>query len=104
MCLYKLAYDQSSSGWETVTSETSPATGNGVGPDTTLGSGGRPLYHKLPSPSLELSFREDTLDHVKDAWRRVVSTFVGVEVDDEEYMKFEDREGPDGYDDDEVYE
>jgi len=104
VCLYKLAYDQFSSDWETVASETSPSTGNNAVSDTTFASRGRPLHHKLPSPSLELSFREDTLDHVKCAWRRVVSTFVGAEVDDDEYMNFEDREGPDGYDDDEIYE
>ncbi|CAG8890440.1 unnamed protein product [Penicillium egyptiacum] len=46
------------------------------------------LYHFPPS-SLDLAFEDDTLDLVKEAWKIVV----GDEVDDADFMVFDDREG-----------
>ncbi|KAH7037457.1 GDP dissociation inhibitor-domain-containing protein [Microdochium trichocladiopsis] len=105
VCLYKLVYDQSASRREAVTIPlVSPSSASADAPSGKPAARER-VHHKLPSPALDLSFRDDTLDHVREAWRKVVATFeVGGIPDEEEYMNFEDREGPDGYDDDEVYE
>ncbi|KXJ94088.1 hypothetical protein Micbo1qcDRAFT_159064 [Microdochium bolleyi] len=94
MCLYKLAYDQTASSREAV------AVGSSGPADADADAKGAVILHKLPSPSLELAFRDDTLEHVMDAWRRVVAKDG---TPDEEYMNFEDREGAENYDDDEVY-
>lgn len=92
MCLYKLAYDQTASSRESAATTTSGTSGTSDA-----------VIHKLPSPSLELAFRDDTLDHVRDAWRRVIARADGKTPNDEEYLNFEDREGAENYDDDEVY-
>lgn len=46
------------------------------------------FYH-LPPSGLDLSLEDDILDVVKEAWK----TVVGDEVDDDEFMKFDDRDG-----------
>lgn len=43
----------------------------------------------FPPSSLDLAFEDDTLDIVKQAWKKVV----GDEVDDDDFMKFDDRDG-----------
>ncbi|KAI0393376.1 GDP dissociation inhibitor [Xylariaceae sp. FL0594] len=44
---------------------------------------------EFPSPSLGLSFDDTSLDAVKEAWKLVMKN----DAVDDEYMKFEDREG-----------
>lgn len=48
-----------------------------------------PSYFRFPQSSLDLSFEDDTLDLVKKAWKKVM----GDEVDDDDFMVFEDRDG-----------
>ncbi|KAJ5742782.1 uncharacterized protein N7511_011183 [Penicillium nucicola] len=48
-----------------------------------------PCYLRFPPSSLDLSFEDDTLDLVKQAWKKVM----GDEVDDDDFMVFEDRDG-----------
>ncbi|KAJ5305700.1 hypothetical protein PENANT_c041G07226 [Penicillium antarcticum] len=48
-----------------------------------------PSYLRFPPSSLDLSFEDDTLDLVKQAWKKIM----GDEVDDDDFMIFEDREG-----------
>ena len=59
----------------------------------------RPLSHgrifEFPPPSLSLVFDDESLSAVKEAWRLVM----GPEVDDSDYMAFEDREGAEDIDD-----
>lgn len=43
----------------------------------------------FPPPSLELAFDDGLIDAVKTAWK----TVLGDEARDEDFMKFEDREG-----------
>lgn len=43
----------------------------------------------FPPPSLDLSFDDTVIGTVKDAWRLAM----GDEAVDDEFMKFEDREG-----------
>ncbi|KAJ5194395.1 GDP dissociation inhibitor [Penicillium cf. griseofulvum] len=45
--------------------------------------------YTFPPSSLDLAFEDDTLDLVKEAWKRVV----GDEVDDADFMMFNDRDG-----------
>ncbi|KAL4794918.1 GDP dissociation inhibitor [Aspergillus venezuelensis] len=49
---------------------------------------------QFPPPSLDLAFDDSTIDLVKDAWMRIM----GDEVNEEQFLKFEDRED---YDDEE---
>ncbi|CAI7669812.1 hypothetical protein PCG10_010537 [Penicillium crustosum] len=48
-----------------------------------------PNGYVFPPSSLDLAFEDDTLDLVKQAWKRVV----GDEVDDADFMMFDDRDG-----------
>ncbi|KAJ5932022.1 hypothetical protein N7516_006511 [Penicillium verrucosum] len=50
---------------------------------------GIPNYCVFPPSGLDLAFEDDTLDLVKQAWRKVV----GDEVDDADFMMFDDRDG-----------
>lgn len=50
---------------------------------------GIPNYYVFPPSGLDLAFEDDTLDLVKQAWRKVV----GDEVDDADFMMFDDRDG-----------
>lgn len=50
---------------------------------------GVPDGYLFPPSSLDLAFEDDTLDLVKEAWKIVV----GDEVDDADFMMFDDREG-----------
>lgn len=50
---------------------------------------GIPNGYVFPPSSLDLAFEDDTLDLVKQAWKRVV----GDEVDDADFMMFDDRDG-----------
>lgn len=45
----------------------------------------------FPDPPLDLAFDDIILDHVKDAWQRIV----GNAVNQDEFLKFEDREAVD---------
>jgi hypothetical protein len=47
----------------------------------------------FPPPSLDLAFDDEVVESVRAGWKAVV----GDEADDDEFMKFEDRED---YDDD----
>ncbi|KAL2069016.1 hypothetical protein VTL71DRAFT_15354 [Oculimacula yallundae] len=69
--LYSLYYEQSQSSKSTAASEPSDA-------------------------SLDLAFNDEILDEVEAQWRQVVG-----DVDGAAFMRFEDREGIDAYDDDE---
>ncbi|KAJ5180021.1 hypothetical protein N7492_003231 [Penicillium capsulatum] len=48
-----------------------------------------PHVLSFPPPSLDLAFEDDTVDLVKQAWTHIV----GDEVDHDDFMIFEDREG-----------
>ncbi|KAJ5502661.1 GDP dissociation inhibitor [Penicillium fimorum] len=50
---------------------------------------GAPDCYTFPPSSLDLAFEDDTLDLVKEAWKKVV----GDEVDDADFMMFDDRDG-----------
>ncbi|KAJ5372900.1 GDP dissociation inhibitor [Penicillium concentricum] len=50
---------------------------------------GVPDCYTFPPSSLDLAFEDDTLDLVKEAWKKVV----GDEVDDADFMMFDDRDG-----------
>jgi len=52
----------------------------------------------FPAPSPDLAFSDSALAPVKEAWKLVMG---GGDVDEDEYMKFQDREGV-GDDDDGV--
>jgi hypothetical protein len=45
--------------------------------------------YTFPPSSLDLAFEDDTLDLVKEAWKKVV----GDEIDDADFMVFDDRDG-----------
>ncbi|KAJ5143547.1 uncharacterized protein N7515_002334 [Penicillium bovifimosum] len=45
--------------------------------------------YKFPVSSLDLAFEDDALELAKEAWKKVV----GDEVDDDDFMKFDDRDG-----------
>ncbi|OQE41869.1 hypothetical protein PENCOP_c004G03832 [Penicillium coprophilum] len=48
-----------------------------------------PDCYVFPPSSLDLAFEDDTLELVKEAWKKVV----GDEVDDADFMMFDDRDG-----------
>lgn len=48
-----------------------------------------PHVFSFPPPSLDLAFEDETVDMIKQAWVKIV----GDEVDHDEFMIFEDREG-----------
>lgn len=48
-----------------------------------------PHVFSFPPPSLDLAFEDDIVDVVKQAWVHIV----GDEVDHDDFMIFEDREG-----------
>jgi hypothetical protein len=48
-----------------------------------------PNHYLFPPPSLDFAFEDDILDIVKEAWKKIV----GEEVDDDDFMMFDDREG-----------
>lgn len=73
-CLYQLSYEQ----------KTSSAAA------TKLAVDGQIL--EFPTPPLSLTFDDDALDPVQEAWRRVVGEAVAAE-NDVQYMVFADREG-----------
>lgn len=50
---------------------------------------GVPDAYRFPPSSLDLAFEDDTLDLVKEAWKIIV----GDEVDDADFMMFDDRNG-----------
>jgi hypothetical protein len=52
--------------------------------------------------SLDLALQDDILDDVKRVWHRIMSTADGEEasVDEESFLKFEEREGNGAVDDD----
>jgi hypothetical protein len=52
---------------------------------------------QLPAPSLSLSFDDLSLEPVRQAWTKVMST--EAEDPETEYMVFSDREPADAYDD-----
>ncbi|KAI1741856.1 rab protein geranylgeranyltransferase component A [Xylaria scruposa] len=76
--LYKLYYEQGTSAREPV-----------------IKSQGSATVFEFPSPSVGLAFDDTSLAAVKEAWKIVMNN----EVSDDEFMKFEDREGM-GDDDD----
>ncbi|TRX94033.1 hypothetical protein FHL15_005111 [Xylaria flabelliformis] len=78
--LYKLYYEQGTSAREPVVKSQGSAT-----------------MFEFPSPSVGLAFDDTSLDAVKEAWKIIMNN----EVPDDEFMKFEDREGM-GDDDDDV--
>lgn len=80
--LYKLYYEQ------------------GTGGSSSLIVDGKTVT--FPVPSLDLAFNDAILEPVHDAWTIVTGTQTGDEG--VEYMKFEDREGANGYDDTYDYE
>lgn len=43
----------------------------------------------FPPPSLDFAFEDDIVDIVNEAWKKIV----GEEVDDDDFMMFDDREG-----------
>lgn len=47
-----------------------------------------PHVYTLPPPSLDLAFEDDLVETVKDSWLRVAG-----EVDPNDFMMFDDREG-----------
>ncbi|KAJ5887428.1 hypothetical protein N7495_007469 [Penicillium taxi] len=49
----------------------------------------RPHVYSFPPPSLDLTFEDETIDLVKQAWVKIV----GDEVDHDDFMIFDDREG-----------
>ncbi|KAI0204264.1 rab protein geranylgeranyltransferase component A [Astrocystis sublimbata] len=79
--LYKLFYEQATSGREPVV--------------TTQGTS---TVFEFPAPSLGLAFNDGILSAVQEAWKVVTKG----EALDDEFMKFEDREGMG--DDDDVYD
>jgi Rab proteins geranylgeranyltransferase component A len=48
-----------------------------------------PHVYSFPPPSLDLAFDDETVDIVKQAWLKVA----GSEVDPDDFMIFDDREG-----------
>ncbi|KAJ5787567.1 hypothetical protein N7457_002557 [Penicillium paradoxum] len=62
---------------------------NGGDPRSLIVEEGVPDYYLFPPSSLDLAMEDDTLDLVKEAWKRAV----GDDVDDDDFMKFDDREG-----------
>ncbi|KAI0105639.1 rab protein geranylgeranyltransferase component A [Nemania sp. FL0031] len=77
--LYKLYYEQAISARQALVTSQGGAT-----------------VLEFPSPSLGLAFEDDSLDAVKEAWKLVMKN----EILDDEFMKFEDREGMGDDDDD----
>ncbi|KAI1124270.1 rab protein geranylgeranyltransferase component A [Nemania abortiva] len=77
--LYKLYYEQSISARQSLVTSQGGAT-----------------VFEFPSPSLGLAFDDENLDAVKEAWKLVLKD----EATDDTFMKFEDREGMGGDDDD----
>ncbi|KAF9249263.1 hypothetical protein DTO012A7_433 [Penicillium roqueforti] len=61
---------------------------NGEPRHLTVGDG-VPDGYRFPPSSLDLAFEDDTFDLVKEAWKIVV----GDEVDDADFMMFDDRDG-----------
>jgi hypothetical protein len=45
--------------------------------------------YTFPPSSLDLAFEDDALELAKEAWKKVM----GDEVDDDDFMKFDDRDG-----------
>ncbi|KAI0546986.1 rab protein geranylgeranyltransferase component A [Xylaria curta] len=76
--LYKLYYEQGTSAREPVVKSQGSAT-----------------VFEFPSPSVGLAFDDTSLGAIKEAWKIVMNN----ELSDDEFMKFEDREGM-GDDDD----
>lgn len=48
-----------------------------------------PHVYTFPPSSLDLAFEDETVDMVKQAWMRIV----GDEVDHDDFMIFDDRDG-----------
>lgn len=80
-CLYQLSYEQGASASSSVNVDGSIVT--------------------LPLPSLDLAFNDSILEPVQKAWELAMADATG---DGIEYMKFEDREGVNDYDDAYDYE
>ncbi|KAJ5171117.1 GDP dissociation inhibitor [Penicillium coprophilum] len=59
------------------------------GPRRLISDDAVPDCYAFPSSSLDLAFEDDTLELVKEAWKKVV----GDEVDDADFMMFDDRDG-----------
>lgn len=49
-----------------------------------------PHVHSFPPPSLDLAVEDEIVDMVKQAWLQVS----GSDVDPDDFMIFDDREGP----------